>query len=125
MRLLHEFDQLLPFEKLSGLSESNTASRIFQATDGLIYSIKKLIEDAAWIALKKHENCIELEHFAKAFAQNKFINEDFKGYAKTNPFWSSGSESDERGHSNPRFFVLYFNLGFKFLWCLWINYFKF
>jgi hypothetical protein len=85
-RLLFEFDQLLPFEKLSGLSESNISSKIFQATDGLIYSIKQLIEAAAWVAMKKHENCIELEHFAKAFAQNKFINEDYKGYAKTNPF---------------------------------------
>lgn len=86
IRLLLEFDKLLPFEKLSGLSELSMASKIYQATDGLIYSIKQLIESAAWIAMKKHENCIELEHFAKAFAQNKFINEDYKGYAKTNPF---------------------------------------
>lgn len=86
IRLLLEFDKLLPFERLSGLSELNMASKIYQATDGLIYSIKQLIEAAAWIAMKKHEYCIELEHFAKAFAQNKFINEDYKGYTKTNPF---------------------------------------
>lgn len=85
-RLLLEFDKLLPFEQLSGLGNSNVANKIFHATDGLIYSVKYLINEALWIAVNNKQKCIKMEHLAKAFAKNKFINEDYKGYAKTNPF---------------------------------------
>lgn len=85
-RLLQEINKLLPFEESSNLEQPEIAEMIYEATKGLIYSVKKLIDAAAVYAIKKQRKCISINDLSKAFETNEFISRDAFGHKLTNPF---------------------------------------
>lgn len=85
-RLLSSIDEFLPFDEHSRLDSSEYVERFHKASGGLIYSVKRLIDSAADIAITNNKSHIELNDFAKAFELNDFISRDRNGNLRTNPF---------------------------------------
>jgi hypothetical protein len=85
-RLLKSIEELLPFEQPSELDSHENMERIFEATGGLMYSVKRLIDAATTNALKNNRSRIELADLAKAFESNDFICRDSIGNLRPNPF---------------------------------------
>jgi Cdc6-like AAA superfamily ATPase len=75
-KILMKIDDVLPFKNLSGLSEPDMCKKIYNASEGLIFSIMALISDAAEIAMEQDKPYIELEDFEEAFDQNDFVKTD-------------------------------------------------
>jgi type II secretory pathway predicted ATPase ExeA len=80
--LLGLIDKQLPFVELSGLDREEMVEKFYFATNGVINSIMKIIRSAAFYALEKDKDKIEINDFAKAYHLHSYI---LKG-EKNNPF---------------------------------------
>lgn len=88
-KLLTLIDTKLPFTKIADLGSCEMVGKIHFATDGFINSVMKIIREAAFSAVEKNKNSIELIDFAKAYHIHSHI---LKG-ADNNPFLGSGNGS--------------------------------
>ena len=81
--LLETIDLHLPFEP-SGLSEEETAHRIYYATDGIISWIMKLVRYAAMSAIEAQETTLNRRRLAEAY--ETCVAHTTLGVGKLNPF---------------------------------------
>ena len=81
-RFLNVIDEKLPLAEKSDLADPNTALCIFEATNGMIGNVMKLIRHATGIALESCREKLTMEVLALAYEQRLAANNP----GKANPF---------------------------------------
>lgn len=80
--ILNALDEMLPCQRRSGLAESETARRIYMATNGLIGYIRRLTTGAFELMVAANQPCIDRSLLQHAFAQEIWSG----GQHELNPF---------------------------------------
>ncbi|MEW8525247.1 MAG: TniB family NTP-binding protein [Candidatus Thiodiazotropha endolucinida] len=64
---LGRLDKRLPFNQQSQMGDPDLAMRIFAATEGKLFRIAMLVRTAAFNAIRKGKDSVEMQHFAYAY----------------------------------------------------------
>ncbi len=79
---LQKVDKLLPFAELANLADPRTADKLYYISKGVPFYVMKLLEYAAYLAVKAGADKIAETHLAKALLKVKQVARPFV----TNPF---------------------------------------